>query len=165
MITLLGTNFGRTRPSVLIGSNACLITWFVSTELICAVPPGQGTNSISLNSGGLVATSETSFVYAAPFIANVTYIGRPPTLGLDFVITINGDSFGLLDARVTVAGKSCPLVNQTHQRLTCLLPPGQGAQQTVLVYVSGVASNIYTEFNYAPPSILSGMMTFVFSCV
>ena len=67
-------------------------------------------------------------------------------------VTIYGDCFG--DPRVNlvvlVNGFACGIFNHDHRWIQCKLPPGQGADNTILVIVGGQISETEPLVGYGP---------------
>ncbi len=148
LITVIGQNFG-TAPTVQVGGRACAITTPGHTSVICTLPPGEGITQLRLTAADQFAIAP--FQYDAPQIMTALPAAGPT--GGNVPITISGASFGLTP-RVTVGGNACPSTGagNTHGRILCLLPPGQGSQ-SLRVDVAGQIAT--TTYDYGVPMVSS----------
>ena len=154
VIALKGINLGSS-GTVWFGDN--VVTNFLdwnSTNIAFALPPGQGTVAVSVDVAGR-KTPAASFTYAAPDLQNISP-GSGPTMG-GTVITLYGTNFGLTP-RVAIGGNPATIQTNTHGFIQCLLPPGQGLNQPVMVAVGG-QTNTQNIFNYDPPLIFGRSAT------
>jgi len=101
------------------------------TYLECTAPTGQGTVDVIVAVGGPSAIA--AFTYNAPVITDVQPDTALPTEG-GVTLTISGTNFGT-EGTVTVGGALCAPSVWEHTRTECTLPPGQGLDQAVLVYL------------------------------
>jgi MYXO-CTERM domain-containing protein len=147
-LTLTGTNFGLS-GTVTVGGNACPVTSYSHTQIVCTAPAGVGTGlTITVTSGGQSGSSTVS--YAAPSLASVSAATKPTQGGV--AVTLAGSNLGASGATVTVGGAPCPVTSQTHTQVRCTLPPGQGTGLAVVLSVGGQSSNTLS-FAYDPPVI------------
>jgi hypothetical protein len=94
------------------------------------------------------------FNYQQPQITSVTPLSYDSQGGV--TVSITGTSFSL-SAVTRIGPFVCPLLQaQTHQLITCQLPPGQGANLSVVITTStGQTSTPPVLFSYNPPNITS----------
>ncbi|KAI9137185.1 IPT/TIG domain-containing protein [Paraphysoderma sedebokerense] len=123
----------------------------------CLVPPGIGTkNSISVRFLGNEGTANVTFSYDPPQIDSVQPNNALPTGGSE--ISVIGKNFGAgLDpsVHVTIGGRNCNLLSVTHNKITCVTPPGVGQFLDVFVSVSGQNITASAVFYYLPPDIMT----------
>ena len=162
-LTIVGQNFGSSGSVavwVTIGAtltkSACSPQYvYNNTAIVCAVPAGQGANqSVYVTSGQSVNLQPASLSYLPPVVQSVSPLTYD-TSG-SAVMTINGTSFGTLGA-VSIGGISCPLTGAGYSNtmIQCVLPLGQGTNQTVIVTASSQQSNPSGLFSYNPPNVTS----------
>lgn len=168
-ITLVGDSFGTSRL-VTVGGAACPILSPPSNSsfVVCLLPAGQGKNrEIVLKDSDTGISSPlvsgvTYFDYFAPSITSVQ-----PTTGNTqggYLVTINGANFGSLAAEttVTIGGRTCDLTatqsgaSVRDSQILCVMPPGEGASQTISVTVSTQPAPTPVPavlFSYSAPQI------------
>ena len=162
-LTIVGQNFGSSGSVavwVTIGAtltkSACSPQYtYNNTAIVCVVPAGQGANqSVYVTSGQSVNLQPAQLSYLPPNVQSVS----PSTYdtGGSAVMTISGTSFGTLGS-VTIGGISCPLtgVGYSNTVIQCVLPVGQGANQTVFVTASAQLSSPSGLFSYTAPNVTS----------
>jgi len=138
-LTIRGGNFGLSAPTVTVGGRACVLEGPHShSEAVCIVGEGMGTDNPVLFStpfyASVLATGvRLSYAYFAPIITSF-FPASADTDGGDRPLTVTGDNFGT-SAQVTVGGQDCPISFQSHQRLECLVPAGQGRSLPLTVRV------------------------------
>lgn len=152
LITLTGSNFG-TSPVVLFNGASISPSPSSHSQLIFALPAGQGASlPVSVSSGGQVSPA-TSFSYGAPVLTGISAASFPTAGGTP--LTLTGSNFGL-NPLVRVGTQSAPLVQgaSSHSQIVCTLPAGEGTGNAVTVTVAGVESNTLS-LDYDPPEILT----------
>lgn len=180
-ITVIGSNFGELVNKgayvgqVYVGNTLCpsISTAWGSpyqndTRIVCQLPSGSGTN---LPVTVRVLQRASNYVYMSYDPPSITSINPVTSLSSgDTPITIYGNNFGTLNSAgsVYIGGKVCsPTFSGFAQTsITCLVPPGQGTNNQVVVTVS--AQSAYTSYSYKPPSISSivpsnGMYTCIYN--
>ena len=162
-LTIVGQNFGLSGSVsvwVTIGAtltkSACSPLYsYNNTAIVCAVPPGQGANqSVFVTSGQSVNVQGAQLSYNPPVVQSVMPLTYD-TSG-NAVITIMGTSFGTLGT-VSIGGIACPLTGAGYSNtlIQCVLPSGQGINQTVVVTASSQLSNPSGFFSYNAPNLTS----------
>jgi len=154
-ITIDGISLGRSGDAtVKIGEVDCPITSTVPhTRLICTLPAGVGIQQTVVR----VLTQASrpfSYRYQAPILTSVSPLSGP-TSG-KIIITLLGSNFGTQgDRSVTIGGQICDwnglVWSQNH--IECLLPSGQGLNNIIAVFISGLSINQNFTFNYNPPNL------------
>ena len=174
-LRIIGANFGVHQSrleGVWVGPYTCVDPRLLSdSQIVCLSPPGMGIDwPITVRIRGAVNNevnrNSTVVSYAPPAITSVRGCavddGAPststwgcPTSG-GTRIQIMGSNFGPAGAVVTVSGRNCPVVQQTHGSLQCELPSGVGAGVEMLVsqFNGRVSSPVYL-LSYAPPEVHS----------
>lgn len=151
-ITIRGQNFGPAEAdalrSVLVGTSPCPLLASSSghTEIQCTLPEGQGlgrTVGVTVDGQSTSPLTSGTIDYDAPAITSLSPTEGPAAGGT--VLTIHGSSFGLT-ASVAIDGNACPVTGQTHETLTCTIPPGSGVDRPLVVAVSGQLA--MTTFDY-----------------
>ncbi|MGC3958876.1 MAG: IPT/TIG domain-containing protein [Verrucomicrobiota bacterium] len=136
-----------------IGGNPAPVvtTNWSHTQIKCLLPEGQGVNQPVVVISGGQASLPGNFNYALPGITNVNPATGPTVGGA--VITLRGTNFGT-SGTVSIGGKPASVVttNWSHTQIQCVLPPGQGVNQSVVVTTAGQSSPA-ASFNYGDPII------------
>ncbi len=152
LLTVTGKNFGISERSVLLGSQSLAPTSASHTQIVCALPPGQGANlPVRVSVDGRLSAS-VPFSYQAPLLTSITPANGPTAGGTR--LTLTGSNFGL-SASVTIDGQPAALAAPaTHNLLEVTLRPGQGTDREVRVSAGGQTGNVLL-FDYDPPVIES----------
>ena len=162
-LTVVGQNFGSsgsvavwlTIGATLIKS-ACTPQYaYNDTVIVCGVPVGQGVNqSVYVTSGQSVSLQAAPLSYLPPVVQTISPLSYD-TAGAA-MMSIIGTSFGT-QGSVTVGGISCPLtgVGYSNTMIVCVLPAGQGVNQSVVVTSSAQLSSPSGLFSYSPPNVTS----------
>jgi hypothetical protein len=137
-IGLLGSNFGPS-PKVLIGGNECIIAKKSDSEIVCALPAGEGTNRPVFVEAGGQHNSPKIFNYDPPSIATISPATGPPNGGTELILA--GMNFGA-NPSVTVGSAPCQkTAPPTDSSIRCQLPAGTpGSSQPVVVTAGGQLS-------------------------
>ncbi|MFM2241876.1 MAG: hypothetical protein RLZ97_731, partial [Verrucomicrobiota bacterium] len=151
LITLTGSNFG-TAPSVTMDSTGISILSNTHTQVVFALPAGQGTNKAVRLNAGSQQSAAVLFSYNAPQITSITADSYPTSGGT--TLTITGSNFGISPTVSFGSGGATIIGAPTHTRILCTLPAGQGTNQAVTVSAGGVSSNTMLV-DYDAPEILS----------
>ncbi|MEW5853782.1 MAG: IPT/TIG domain-containing protein [Myxococcota bacterium] len=135
-ITIVGSSFGASAPSVLYGESACPVVSSDHNRILCNAPEGTGAPELVVR----VASQSTTFLlpYTPPYLESLTPTEVPA--GGNIPLTISGTNFGRGSAQVTVGGQPCPVLTLDHERITCTVPAGAGPAG-VQVRVSNQVSN------------------------
>ncbi len=140
--TITGTNLGPTSSASITFNNQIVPVLQSSTghtSLKFIVPPGEGINrSMTVSTGGQTSPTFAGFSYQAPLISQVVPAKFDVSGGT--TATILGSSFGLSPV-VTIAGQVAPILNQTHNAITCTVPAHLPGNAQVAVTVAGMPSN------------------------
>ncbi|GBG32619.1 Protocadherin Fat 4 [Hondaea fermentalgiana] len=176
-----GTDVSFESYPALVGELTC--TPWSHSELTCQIPPGEGYDLEILvvagdqNSRVSAAGLPHTLSYAPPSVSEVLVdadvdIGAARTQGGDR-LTLRGANFGrpytpgatcvdLLQTnctsfrpRVSLGGLACEYESNTHTEITCLVPPGQGADLSIMVTVRSQTTISSTQFSYAAPEVTS----------
>ncbi|MFM7259782.1 MAG: IPT/TIG domain-containing protein, partial [bacterium] len=153
-LTITGTNLtGAT--SVKVGTVACtLVTVVSSTELTARTASGTaGLKSVSVTTGGGVATMAGAFTYAAvPTIASVSPAAGPLAGGT--TITVTGTNLAGATS-VKVNGVACTDVTvASATSLTAVTPAGTLGAKSVSVTTPGGTATKTSAFTYvAAPTV------------
>lgn len=154
-LTVTGSNFGDAAASAEItvdfGEDACAYVSHTHTQIICDLPAGVGSNSVSITVAGLASNSKI-FTYTFPTISS---FDPNPVPAAATTVTINGDNFGASDADLTVTllGGTCTVdALADHNSIECSVPTrGDTARTTVTVSVGG--ASVTSSLSYATPTI------------
>eukprot|EP00457_Paulinella_chromatophora_P000003 gb/GEZN01000003.1/.p1 GENE.gb/GEZN01000003.1/~~gb/GEZN01000003.1/.p1 ORF type:complete len:6228 (-),score=473.22 gb/GEZN01000003.1/:302-18958(-) len=154
-LTITGRSFGL-GGKVLVGnvlSPQC--TWGHS-QVICALPAGQGQNlQVALDlTGRPLANWSGTFTYNRAAIDSLSKPQFNPTQGQG-VLVILGNDFGL-SGNVTLGGALCGLVAgaYSHTRIECYIPAGIGSK-SVIVTVNNDRASLPQTYTYDPPVLTS----------
>jgi hypothetical protein len=149
-ITLTGSDFGVSSV-VHVGEATCDVASQGHARLICTLPPGTGTQrAVSVQASDQASLDARTLSYDAPVVAGVEPASSRTAGGA--LITLTGQNFGSAQGSVTVGGADCPVQTQEDARVTCTVPPGAGAEASVVVSVAGQPSEP-AAFGYLPPSV------------
>lgn len=163
VVTIIGDNFGlqsmqwklelqgQTQDQTTVDvKHADIVSWN-HTHILFYVPEGQGEHKrLVLQVGEQEALSSEQYVfsYTPPQVHNILPIANPSTEG-GYTLTINGTSFGVHGASVTMEDPLsnstnarmpptiCPVKEQSHERVVCDVPRGVGADVHVTLTVDG----------------------------
>jgi hypothetical protein len=157
VVTINGQNFGASTGTVTIGGISCPVvggSWS-NTQVQCTVAAGQGTGlSVIVTTPAAQSNpANTLFRYSPPVLTFMTPTSSETIAGP--VLKLNGTSLGTVGS-ISVGGNDCPItgLGWSHSYVQCLLPAGQGRNQSVIATVSGQTSTpLY--FNYDAPYITS----------
>eukprot|EP00457_Paulinella_chromatophora_P000059 gb/GEZN01000059.1/.p1 GENE.gb/GEZN01000059.1/~~gb/GEZN01000059.1/.p1 ORF type:complete len:2708 (-),score=174.89 gb/GEZN01000059.1/:523-8646(-) len=142
----------------------CDVLFLNNTLLRCRISSGEGKFNVFKvlvgpaghpESQQLAISNDTYSYPGTPSITSVSGCNECPTAG-GVLITIDGEDFTSSGAQVRVGNVPC--VNVQHlsdKKLTCLLPPGAGALQSVTVNKRQLYSQARPLVSYARPSLFS----------
>ena len=149
VILITGKGFGPSGATVDVAGESCDVVEQTDSTVLCSLPAGAGANHpVTVAASGLVSAAH-AVSYGPPAITSVL----PGKAVGGATLTILGENFGSEDAEVTVSGKTCQLLSQTHDAITCTLPAGSGAGHPVTVSVAGQTSNAQV-IDYGAPKLL-----------
>jgi len=160
-LTITGSNFGLSTPTVRIGTLLCPVvsttTNVLPHEVVCTVPRGTGLNlavTLTVAEQTSVANDAARFSYLPPQLSTVSPAVGPTAGGI--IITLSGSSFGVT-GYVFVGGVACPVVNLQYSdsHIECQLPGGSGLINDVEVQRDDQQRSMTLNFEYLPPSIAS----------
>jgi len=188
VLTLVGANFGPQSmpPVVTVAGEACPVTDYNHTRLLCTLPAGQGANVlISVTVAGLYSpatgTGSARFSYSPPSLAAVmplTAYSDARAVGAvagsaATTMRISGANFGLspsvtltpaVGSRAALAGVTAitvlaaAMTSVSHTALTFPVPAGLGSGLAIAVIAGGQTSTGPSfVFSYAPPAVISAV--------
>jgi hypothetical protein len=96
----------------------------------------RGQVAVVLTAGGQ-PSNPLLIDYAPPSIHAISPLAAPAGTTL----TIQGASFGVSPAVVTIAGNVCSAISQTHTTIECTVPAGTGEDVPVVVTSAAQSSN------------------------
>jgi hypothetical protein len=135
-LVVIGSHFG-TSGKITVGNKPCVVQSYGDLRVECSLPEGQGKDqSVILERAGS-KSNIVKFSYLPPSITSISPSSGPSSGGT--VLSITGANFGL-NGSVTIGGKACAITAQTHARINCTLPPGNGTKLPVVVTVGGQTS-------------------------
>jgi large repetitive protein len=151
-VTIIGSGFGEGIAQVSVGDQDCPQDAANNHgQIVCTAPQGQGLNVPVLVTVAGQLSDPGAVSYLAPLISAIEFETLPTAGGSR--LTIHGSNFGVEGAQVAVGEGDCPLVApQTHSRIECTAPAGQGIDVPVAVSVTGQVSNDY-PVSYDPPQL------------
>ncbi len=155
VLTLSGANFGpQGRASVWLGDTRCEPIDSGHTFVTCQAPPGTGVDHpLSVVVDGRSASLSAAFDYLPPLLGIITPASGPTSGGTR--LTLVGSNFGPPgSARVSLGGADCPIQTHEHSQMSCTVPPGVGADQTVQVTVAGQTHPPGVVFSYDPVQLV-----------
>eukprot|EP00808_Paulinella_micropora_P025852 g8107.t1 len=168
LLTLAGQNFGDGGVRfVRIDGNECV--WSVangrwsSTEIICAVPAGEGSARDLIVSVDGFTSFPVPFSYFPPKLSTVTPLAGPTGGGI--TVTLTGSDFGRRGT-VLIGGNVCIQDNPLwydQGRIVCVLPAGSTANANlnrVEVRVPGLASPTGTTYLPGDQTLISPAIFF-----
>jgi hypothetical protein len=143
-ITIRGQNFGAADATARVGERACPTVSTAPDEVVCTLPEGSGARRsvVVVDNAHLESLPTPLLSYAPPAIGSVSGCGVEAPDGStsacprsgNIPITIVGSNFGPDGAAALVDGEPCPPTTPgTHESIVCTLPPGSGADRSVLV--------------------------------
>lgn len=161
-VTVVGHSFGDgigLVPTVTIGGSPCnSIDQITHTSLRCEVPEGTTIKNVDVTVLGRTSNWEP-FFYFGPQVTGANFATMAQTTasaGGGDLLTITGNNFGPEGtATVTIGGKNCPVVSQTHSQVVCTVPSGGGLNQQVHLRSDGAGSNRDVTIDYGGPVITS----------
>eukprot|EP00941_MAST-03F_sp_MAST-3F-sp1_P003510 g3510.t1 len=169
VVTIHGKNFGTkdSAPQALIAGIFCEITrWRSNNEVTCKVPNSVGINRpVVVVVGGQQSEVVNSFTYKPPVVKSITNPQAIPiykkTKGDPtpaFALTIQGENFGTVNSGLVclIGDEECnPTTWISPTYLTCVPPPGFGANRKVTVVSGGQSGTKENMISYAAPKINS----------
>ena len=157
-LTLIGSGFNSpsvVNDTVLVNGYApCIVISQIETQIVCTLPPGQGTgNSVQVQGQFSLLSAAYPFAYAAPVISTQLPTLSPAAGGVS--MTLVGTSFGFGNATtLTINSASATVTFANHTVIVFTAPSGSGISQPLIVRVAGQVSATRT-FPYSPPNITS----------
>lgn len=154
ILTVSGYRFAP-GASVSIGNANCPVTFQREGTLYCTIPPGSGTQSVTVTSGGL-RSNAVQFAYGAgPTLRQADQPPGPriqsisPAVGQSgTTVTITGGGWGTAGAAVVLAGAPCAVTSLSETQITCTIPPGSGSMLPLLVVNAAGAWSLPKAFSY-----------------
>ena len=155
-LTLIGSGFNSpsvVNDTVLVNGYAvCAVISQTETQIVCTLPPGQGTgNAVQVQGQFSLLSSAFTFSYSAPAISSQVPALSPAAGGIN--ITLTGTSFGYGNATtLTINSVSANILFSNHTAIVFTAPSGSGVNEPLIVKVAGQVSATMT-FPYIPPNI------------
>jgi IPT/TIG domain/Tyrosine-protein kinase ephrin type A/B receptor-like len=161
-ITIDGNDFGDVVGTATIDGTPSPIASWTSSQIVCTVPPGQGSLVALVVSTPLEFGSSAPFFvhYAAPVITGISP-ANGPTSGQN-VVTIIGSNFGTdptLQAVEFLGFGNATLIPSPaidrHHTMYATVPSGAGTAIPIIVYVAGHKTTADSSdlFSYDAPRI------------
>eukprot|EP00026_Physarum_polycephalum_P001653 Phypoly_transcript_01655.p1 GENE.Phypoly_transcript_01655~~Phypoly_transcript_01655.p1 ORF type:complete len:1042 (+),score=102.30 Phypoly_transcript_01655:424-3126(+) len=155
LVSLVGSNFGSNTSTLILTFDGKSTNFVLANDsnLNFQILPGiGGPLQIVLNVSGNMGY--WSFYYQAPVVSSTPLHTR----AVGGIITINGDNFGNTTTYTIIGNSNCTFIAMLipHKQFTCMVAPGEGANQSVVVTVGGQSSLRQYIFTYqdvpSPPS-------------
>ena len=157
VMTIIGTSFGASAGTVLIGASSyvCTVVTWTHTQITCNIGAGVGTGlavkvTMGYNASVSITDSVNTVSYNAPTLSSVTPNSISSAGGVP--VTIVGSNFGASGATVTIDGYNCPVTAQNHTNVVCTAPSGWGSGLNLILTIAGQTSNSVT-FSYKAPTL------------
>jgi hypothetical protein len=171
LVTIEGLNFGTTnsKPKITLGGISCEATaWISDKQVTCTAPKGSGSDKqvvVEILGQASKPDAVSSFSYDGPRIDKLAPPNGPTIGGTE--VTIIGENFGSKDAgkdmSVKVGNIPCSAASwESETSVTCVIPPGIGPTNQVIVAFNGLTSpacdplkmaNCHSAFRYDKPLI------------
>ena len=170
LLFIEGSNFGTLQDGGVVSVNdkACVqsgsLTSYSHTQIYCRSPSGSGTNrnvAVTVGEQTSDASENTTVSYGDPVVTTIS-----PKSGLSSgqtKLVITGDNFGtsasvsFIDVDGLGTNADCPLIGlgQSHTRIECQIPEGQGTSKDVIVSVGSQSSVAHSNsrYSYTAPHI------------
>jgi hypothetical protein len=172
-ITIIGTNLGTGTAGkcvAYLGKDKFPMTTQSWTHdkvvVVTQSSPGGKKLDLILNVGGQIpSNANVTFTFTAPTVLSISP-NKSATTG-NIQVEIKGQNFGYykgankyLIVRIgTDTNEPCTVVSYDHTSILCMIPPGQGAQQSVYVVANGQSNSDLNAkvdpFSYDPPALLT----------
>ena len=148
-------SYGPAASSLIFAASNCTVV-VPQEEIHCLSAAGYGANLVwQVSVLGIPSEVFTSNVsYINPHVTSVV-LGTVPVSTMGGAITLDGFGFAAAYTAVvgaTVDGAAAGTTAVTYTSVTVSVPPGVGAQHTLVILVGGVASNP-VAFGYGPPVV------------
>ena len=114
------------------------------------LPHGQGSNNtVEIEVAGKVFSNKVTFAYDPPLIQALS-TNAGITDG-NTLIMLHGQNFG--ETKYVMIGTfPCQILSSTHDKISCLTSPGEGAKLPVIV-VAGDQVSPHMSYSYEPPRL------------
>jgi len=153
-VTVHGTGFSATPASNLVRFNgtAATVQSASQTQIVATVPSAATSGAISVDVGGVTATSGTPFTITATGDGPTITALLPPAAPAGSSISIVGTNFELVPAqnRVRLNNSSLQVLGSTATSINVLVPPNVGSGRVRVTTPRGVAVSP-TDFIVVPP--------------
>lgn len=147
-VTITGTNFSTTVASNTVRFNGTVatVTASTTTSITTSVPSGSTTGKITVEVGGLTATSATDFVVVTPGTPVITNF-TPSNGPVGTSVTIAGTNFSATAANNAVKfnGTVAVVTASTTTSITTSVPAGATTGK-ITVEVGGLTGSSSTDF-------------------
>ena len=138
-LTITGTGFGTTKPSVFLTSPETgtkvyklKVTSSTDTTIVATISKGvPGSFDVNVEVAKLIVTSADAFSLVTPSITP----GQTATADVGTTLTLDGSNFGTKKGKLAVAGKNAKVLTWTDTAVTYVVPTTV-LNGPVVVYVS-----------------------------
>jgi large repetitive protein len=150
-LTLTGVSFGQVNGQVSVGNIDCPVLLQTDTQVVCSIPPGQGTiNSVRyvLDVTVFSQGSSFNFAYTAPTISSMVPVSGSTQGGT--AILLLGTNFGSSQATGSVIfnGVAATILSWNYTTITLLSVAGEGTNVQVNVIAgSQTSSQLFYSYN------------------
>ena len=133
-LTISGHNFGTTGPSLLFGGDNTTIQSFTHNSIVFIVPQGQGLADIYISVDSQMNLVPAVFDFYRPNITDAHPLAGSTYGGYN--LTLFGTDFGL-NGTVFIGSRICVVLEYSHSRIVCSMPPGTGQSNAVRIKSAG----------------------------
>lgn len=120
VVTINGTNFNNGTPIVKFNGVTATHTYVSSTQLTATVPVGVTAGTITVQTGGGIASSSSNFSFNSPTISSFS----PSSATCNTQVTINGTNFNSSSTVVKFNGITANHTYVSATQLTATVPAG-----------------------------------------
>ena len=120
VVTINGTNFNNGTPIVKFNGVTAAHTYVSSTQLTATVPLGVTAGTITVQTGGGIASSSSNFSFNSPTISSFS----PSSATCNTQLTINGTNFNSSSMVVKFNGITANHTYVSSTQLTATVPAG-----------------------------------------
>ncbi len=142
-VTIAGSNFGSTTPSVKFNGIPALVSSFSASSIATNVPIGATTGNVMVTASG-VNSNGVAFTVPAPAIGSLS----PASGASGTPFTISGTNFGSIPGTVTLNGQGASVSNWTNTTIAAVVP--NNAITGNVVVTSGILNSNGAGFTVAP---------------
>jgi hypothetical protein len=142
-ITIAGSNFGSTTPSVKFNGTAASVNSFTTTSISTNVPLGATSGSVVVSVSG-ASSNGIAFTVPTPSVSGIS----PASGASQTPFTISGTNFGSITGTVTLNGQVATVSSWTNTAISAVVP--NNASTGNVVVTTGSLSSNGTVFTVAP---------------